>query len=225
MMDLDLLINFFSQNVFTHLPATVYSAQLIARTILGILNKIGFNFETFTQLLAKANVKLQKKLVEELLEVATKGVDELSEWIRDKFQSPEIVQAAGEIIATQAEEIGTAFDEAVKDPEKRKSVAKKADESLKEVGGITDNIPVDFATVLLDPDRRAELVGMLQKELGVHPIQEQIAEAHSKIISSKQHIEGYVDATQRQKATDHSTISNSEQSIRVIRDDQSKTGN
>ena len=224
-MDLELLINFFSQGVFTHLPAVVYSAQLIARTFMGILNAIGFNFETFTKLLSQANIKLQETLVKELLEVAGKGVDELSDWIQEKVQTPEIKQASGELIATQADDIGSAFDEAVKTPEKRQLVAQKASESLKEVGSITENISFDFATILLDPAHRAEWVRGLQQEFGVHPIQEQIAEEYSKIIASKQIIEGEVDARQTQKASKHSTIEKSSQSVRVTRDDQSKNRN
>jgi len=224
-MNLELLINFFSQSVFTHLPAVVYSAQLIARTFLSILNSVGFNYDTFKKLLSKANIKLQETFVKELIEVAKKGIDELSDWIQEKIQSPEIKQASGELIATQAGDIGSAFDEAVKTPEKRQLVAQKASESLKEVGSITENSSFDFATILLDPAHRAEWIRGLQQEFNVHPIQEQIAEEYSKIIASKQIIEGEVDAKQTQKASNHSNIEYSEQSVRVFRNDQSKNRN
>jgi len=190
-MDVLPLFSFFSQQVLLGLNPLAYASYLIANTILNLIQTHAPTLEQLKELLAKAGfTRVSNAMVERLWEEAGQGADALAEWIKDHKKDPEVSAAAGQIVASQAPEIGQALDQALDDPKKREQVAELAKEGFKELGEPTALLADPLAAALLDPAKREALAAQFDNLLTSHVSLELTAKKKSTIKKVKQSSKG-----------------------------------
>jgi hypothetical protein len=208
------LFTFFSQQAFLGLNPLVYTAYLIANTIVSLIRTAAPTLAKLKEVLVKAGFsKIKDAVVERIWEEAQKGVDSLAEWIRNQKKDDEVSETTAQIVATQAPMIGETLDKAENDPKKKKEAAKKVRSGLKKMGSSTTLLADELAAALLDPTRRNSLVETFQKLLTSEVTLNAEAVKKSSIRKVRQKSQGGgVKITANLKAKDGSTIEDIEQS-------------
>lgn len=212
-MDISVLVEFFKQLSFLHLPAPIYGSYMVARVIVGLFKTVGFDLDDVKQLLARLGVKVKDALLPVLVEKAREGIEALMEWLRGQAEEPEVNEATASIVASQAEAAGEALDEAGIGEDRQQQTAKQVEEAMKALGGAYARIAEAYAQALLKPDMREVLMAKMAEDLQTWQKQSIEVRRNSLVKGFKQTMEGDMPAEQRAVVEDSSKLIDSEQRI------------
>jgi hypothetical protein len=212
-MDLSLLVTFFKQLGFLHLPAPFYGSYLVARVIVGLFKTADFDLKRVKDLLVTLGVKVKETLVPILVDKAREGIESLAGWLRDKKEEVGVNEAAAQILVSQTGASGQALDEAALNEQQTAATAQKVKASLEGLGGAPAAIAEDYAEALMRPDMREVLMAKMAEGLHTWQMQSMEAKRHSIIAHSEQTMDSDMPAEQRMSADDNSAIVGSTQRI------------
>jgi hypothetical protein len=212
-MEISVLVEFFQQLSFLHLPAPIYGSYLVARVIVGLFKTIGFDLGQAKEVLAELGVKVKDTLLPILVEKAKEGIESLSEWLRDQKEEAEVNEATAEILVSQTQAAGQALDEAEIVEGKKEETAQQVKQSLEALGGAHSRIAEAYAQALLKPDMREVLMAKMAEDLQIWQKQSIEVRRNSLVMGFRQILDNDMPAEQRAIVEDHSMLIDSVQQI------------
>jgi hypothetical protein len=193
-------------------PAPALVASVLAAMIHPVLAGVGFQASGAALALAKIGFQLADELIPPLLEVAKKGLSELSTWLVQQIRSkPEINEAAARTLVEQAPPLAQTVSET--HPDDKDEIAATLGKGLTESGGAAAQIADQYQAAMKEAGDLKKLVEEMNARIDVWASQTVEARRGSLIENVEQYIEGS-GGKQEIRAEDDSIISGVKQVIK-----------
>ena len=212
----------FSSPWVKSFPAPTLVASVLAAIIHPVLAGVEFQAAGAGLALARIGFQVTGELLPSLLEIAKKGLSELSLWLVQQIRStPEINEAAARTLVEQAPQMVETVSET--HPDDRHEIADALGKGLAESGGAAAQIADQYQSAMKEAGEVKKLVEEMKAKIDIWASQTVEAKRNSMIENVEQYVEGTA-GKQEIRAEDDSVISGVKQIIKSKPAGSSKDG-